>query len=141
MPIVFMLLGLLGYLILIACLKKPICLDEVRLLVPREKMEVSSGNRTHCEIYGYLLHCEYSYIPKEGDHLRFDIAYRKGALTAAFQNGKLLWWKDEEATYKPDDDQDPGHKNARWHWENILGMIQNVVATAKPKDKVGAQTV
>jgi hypothetical protein len=138
MPIVFMLLGLLGYMICIALLKKPISLTEVRQLASRENLEVSSGNRMRCEIYGYSLHCGYSHITGEEDRHLFRTAFRKGVLMAAFKDGKLLWWSDGKTTYKPGDDIDPCHQNAVWLLESILGTIQNIVAT---KAGLGAQVV
>jgi hypothetical protein len=138
MPIVFVLLGLLGYMGCIALLKKPIGLDEVRWLASRESLRVSSGNRMHCEIHGYLLYCEYSHVPGEEDRLLFKIAVRKGALTAAFEDGELLWWSDGRATYTPDGDTDPYHQNATWLWESVLGTIQNIVAT---NTRLGARTI
>jgi hypothetical protein len=134
----FVLLGLLGYLGCIALLKKPIGLNEVRQLVSRENFDVSSGNRMHCKIHGYLLYCEYSHVPGEEDRLLFQIAYRKGALMAAFEGDRLLWWSNGKVTYKPDDDIDPCHQNAVWFRESILGTIQNIVAT---KAGLGARTI
>jgi len=127
-------LGLLGYLGCVALFKKPISLSEVRALASKEDLEISSGNTMHCELYGPLLHCEYSHVPGEEDRLLFSIAIRKGELTAAFKDGELLRWSDGKKTYKPDDDADPCHKNAPWLWESLLGTIQNVVIT------MGAQT-
>ena len=117
---------------------KPISLDEVRYLASREDMVVSNGNSMHCKIHGRHLYCEYTRISGEADSLLFEINFRKGKITAVFQDGRLLRWSDGNGTYRVGDFLEPCNYQEIWIWESILGAIQNVVAIQK---KLGAQII